>query len=133
MKNPTPQEILQFFEEAFDAILDRRLYGFGFAWQALFFLCFILVLPAFAFQLFSWPLVVIYVAGFLVYFSMSGLFAKNFHGKECRSVPYLIRFLFVLTSGLSFAFFFVTRVENSINDVCKASCIHDSNHMHFVL
>jgi hypothetical protein len=53
MKRLTLQEIRQNLKEVSYTIFDKRLYGFGFAWQALIFLCFIFVLPAFAFQLFS--------------------------------------------------------------------------------
>jgi uncharacterized membrane protein HdeD (DUF308 family) len=100
--------------EIFNAIFDRRLYGRGFIWKSVFFLGFALIIPSYAFFLFSREILVAYILVFLVYFLISGLFSKNFEKREFPVMPSWLSFLFLMVSILAFAFFLVARVENNV-------------------
>jgi len=120
MKRPKFREILQKMQEMFLAVFDRRLYGRGFVWKSVFFLGFALIVPSYAFFLFSWPALIIYVLVFFEYLLISGLFSKNFGKKEFRVMPYWIGYLFLIISTLAFTFFFVARVENTAYGVFQS-------------
>jgi hypothetical protein len=95
------------------ALSDKRLYGFGFVWRSAFLLCWALALPSYAFALFSWPLLSVYVMVFLLYFFTSGLCSKNILS-EFQAMQYWQAFLLLMVGSLAFGFSFVARVESTI-------------------
>lgn len=102
----------------FDAIRDRRLYGWSFFSKSLPYLFFGLVIQYFIFYLLTPQWLIVYVTFYAVLILVSGAFAKNLK-REFHLMSWWFAYLLFLTSALSKAFALVAPFENTISGLMQ--------------